>query len=182
MDYNKGQAVQAYPVATEAQQPYAPQQQPYAPQPYQQPYGQAGGTTIAQPYNGPVAQQAVVGQAGNQYGGGGGHVVVVRQGHGAAGPGAIKPSNNCLLAWFSCLCCCPIIGIFAICMASQVDKKWQLGDFDGAYRASETAKKAAITGIILGIIWEILTALFASDTIENGASDGTDGSFNNDNN
>ena len=32
--------MQAYPVATEAPAPYAPQQQPYAAQPYQQPYGQ----------------------------------------------------------------------------------------------------------------------------------------------
>lgn len=44
---------------------------------------QPGGATVAQPYNGPVAQQAVVGQAGNQ---GGAHVVIVRQGQNG-GPG-----------------------------------------------------------------------------------------------
>lgn len=54
-----------------------------SPRPHKYSFMQAGGATVAQPYNGPVAQQAVVGQAGNH--GGGQHVVVVRQGHGGAG-------------------------------------------------------------------------------------------------
>eukprot|EP00903_Cladosiphon_okamuranus_P012481 g11687.t1 len=183
MDYNKGQATQAYPVATEAQeyiphQPYGAQQQPYGAQPQPPPYyGQPGGATVAQPYNGPVAQQAVVGQAGNQ----GTHVVVVRQGQNAGpGPGAIPPPNNCVIAWLSCLCCCPLIGIAAICCASQVDRKWAGGDFDGAHKASAMAKKLSIVGIILGILNFILTTLYETETIEGGAADG-DGSYSPDN-
>lgn len=46
----------------------------------------------------------------------------------------------------------------------------------GAYKSSEMAKKASIAAIIIGLIWQILTALFETEAIEDGASDGTGGS------
>ncbi|CAN0116641.1 unnamed protein product [Pylaiella littoralis] len=80
--YNpNAQPAQAYVVQDGQQYPQGqPYQQPYGAQPsvQQQQYGQpAGATVVAQPYNGPTAQQAVVGQAGN-----GQHIVVVRTSNG----------------------------------------------------------------------------------------------------
>ncbi|CAM9464187.1 unnamed protein product [Scytosiphon promiscuus] len=178
MDYNKaGQPVQAYPVQSGQQYPPAqeayPTQQPYG---NQQPYGQqlaGGATVVAQPYNGPTAQQAVVGQAGNQQQ----HVVIVRQGHGdPAAAGQIPPSNHCCIAWLSCLfCCCPI-GLFAIFLSSSVNSKWRSGDFDGAYRASELAKKASIAAIIIGLIWQIAVSVVETSAVED--DDGTSNDVN----
>eukprot|EP00904_Undaria_pinnatifida_P009286 jgi/Undpi1/5488/HiC_scaffold_2.g00767.m1 len=128
-----------------------------------------GVTAVAQPYNGPVAQEAVASQVGNQQQT---HVVVVRHG----GPGRAvqqQPHSHCCLAWVSCLFCCPLIGLFAIFNSWSVRQKWARNDFDGAYRASEMAKKAALAAIILGLAWEIATAIYTSSD----SDDNNEGSF-----
>ncbi|CBJ32251.1 conserved unknown protein [Ectocarpus siliculosus] len=158
MAYNPtAQPAQAYAVegGQGYHQPSAPQQ-PYGAQP--QVHGQA---VVAQPYNGPTAQQAVVGQAGNQQQ----HVIVVRQGGGGAAQ--IPPPNHCCISVLSLFCCLPI-GIFAVCMSCSVDSKWRRGDFDGANSASHMAKKAAILAIMLGLVWSIFTSVYEVNV------DGTD--------
>lgn len=52
----------------------------------------------------------------------------------------------------------------------------------GAYKASQMAKKLSIAAIIIGVVTTILTSLFETETIDDGASDGSGGSFNNDSN
>ncbi|CAM9429199.1 unnamed protein product [Laminaria digitata] len=128
-----------------------------------------GATAVAQPYNGPVATQAIVGQAGNQQQT---HVVVVR--HGQQGQAVQQqPQSYCCLAWLSCIfCCCPI-GLFAIFNAWSVQEKWRRGDFDGAYKASEMAKKASFVAILIGLAWEISTAVFASGSSSDSNDDGS---------
>lgn len=183
MDHKNGVPVQAYATPTNdvygqpAGQHYpqaATVQPPYNPQAYQQPYaaqGAVGATAVAQPYNGPVAQQAVVGQAGNQQQT---HVVVIRQG-GHGGAVQQQPQTYCCLAWVSCIfCCCPI-GLFAIYNAWSVRQKWQRSDFDGAYQASEMAKKASFAAILIGLAWQIATAVYETST--ESSSDNNNGSF-----
>eukprot|EP00752_Nemacystus_decipiens_P010280 g9161.t1 len=66
------------------------------------------------------------------------------------------PDNHAILAWFSCLCCCWPIGIFAIISSLKVQDRWMNGDTNGAQEASETARKASTVSIVVGLmIWFI---------------------------
>lgn len=64
---------------------------------------------------------------------------------------AAKPDNNLVLSIFSTICCCIPTGIAAIIYAAQVDAKWASGDFIGAQKSSEEAKKWSFISIGLGI-------------------------------
>lgn len=52
----------------------------------------------------------------------------------------IKPPTYLGWAIASCILCCLPLGIVAIVYAAQVNDKWIRGDYDGAYRASQTPK------------------------------------------
>lgn len=62
------------------------------------------------------------------------------------------------------LCCLPF-GIIGIINASKVESKFNSGDVQGAFQASEDAKKwvyrGAITGIVIGVLYSILVVLGA---------------------
>ena len=69
----------------------------------------------------------------------------------------MPPSNHLALAIITTILCCLPAGIVSIVYATQVNSKWQAGDYEGAQRASKNAKTwwivAAVTGVVLGIIY-----------------------------
>lgn len=60
------------------------------------------------------------------------------------------------------LCCLPF-GIVGIVYAAGVSSKYQMGDYEGAVRASKNAKTwtlvAFFTGLIVGIVYAVLVAV-----------------------
>ncbi|CAM9687739.1 unnamed protein product [Ectocarpus sp. 6 AP-2014] len=71
---------------------------------------------------------------------------------GEEGQGQIPPDSHAGLAWFSCLCCCWPIGLYAVITSHTVYGRWKGGDYEGANRASENAKNASIASILIGSI------------------------------
>lgn len=75
-----------------------------------------------------------------------------------------KPDNYLVLAIVAtvlglCSCIGTIIGIVAIVFATQVDSKYNLGDYAGAESSSKNAKLLSIIGLViagLGIIGSII--------------------------
>lgn len=86
------------------------------------------------------------------------------EGYSPAGAAsAPKPQNYLPHAIISTLCCCLPFGIVSIVYASQVDSKWNAGDFAGAQTASDNAKQwfwiAMGSGLVvqaLGIALQIM--------------------------
>lgn len=83
------------------------------------------------------------------------------------------PPNN-YLAWaiISTLLCCWPIGIFSIIKSTKVNSLWQQGDYAGAQKASEDAKKfaiyAAVAGVIVGVIYLVVVLVFGLGTALSG--------------
>ena len=85
-------------------------------------------------------------------------------------PQAVPPPTNAALAWISCCFFWPI-AIVAVLRANEADRLIGLGDFEGAKKAGEAAKKWAIAAIIfaiamsviIGIIYAVLVAVFFSN-------------------
>jgi hypothetical protein len=75
----------------------------------------------------------------------------------ASGP---KPENYLVQSILLTLCCCLPFGIVAIVYASQVDSKYNGGDYSGAVIASDNAKKwgwiAFGLGLAINVIFFIL--------------------------
>lgn len=78
------------------------------------------------------------------------------------------PANNMALSIVGTILgmcspfCCPglILGIVAIVFSSQVKKKFESGDFEGAEKSAKNAKLLALIAIglgVLGIIYSIFT-------------------------
>jgi hypothetical protein len=133
-------------------------------------YGQqppSGGGYGQQPpsgggYGGGYGQQP---PSGGGYGGG--------YGQGGYGAPQGPPDNHLVPAILTTLFCCLPFGIVSIVKSSQVNSKWQVGDYQGAMLASEEAKtwwkRALIVGAIVNgliIVGYILLAvvLVASNT------------------
>ena len=70
-----------------------------------------------------------------------------------------KPKTYMREAIVATLFCCLPFGIPAIVFASQVDTKFNTGDYQGAQKASDNAKTwyyvSVATGVVVGIIWFI---------------------------
>lgn len=116
-----------------------PGDDPFGGQPYGgQPYG-------GQPYG------------GQQYGG---------QPYGAAQPGyqggapGMEPDNNLVWAILSTVLCCLPLGIVAIVKSTSVSKLWAMGDYAGAQKAADDAKKFAMWGAIVFAILVVLYIIF----------------------
>lgn len=66
-----------------------------------------------------------------------------------------KPSRpDTYLLWAiltTCFCCVPL-GIYAIIRSSKVENLYAMGDYEGAYKASDDAKKWSIISAVLGLI------------------------------
>ena len=74
----------------------------------------------------------------------------------------VRPNNHLALAIITTVLCCLPAGIVSIVYATQVNSKYNIGDYEGAERASKNAKTwwiASIIGTILfwigcfGVIW-----------------------------
>lgn len=49
-------------------------------------------------------------------------------------------------------CCCLVGGVVGLVFGSQVNTRWERGDFEGARKASEAAEWCVIISIVLGLI------------------------------
>ena len=69
------------------------------------------------------------------------------------------PPTNQVLAWISCLCFFWPLGCLALSKAFESDKCAGRGDMEGARVAGESARKWAITAIIVGIVLGIVVGI-----------------------
>ncbi|MGW4798980.1 CD225/dispanin family protein, partial [Nonomuraea sp. NPDC004297] len=90
-------------------------------------------------YGGGYGQQP---PSGGGYGGG----------YGAPGGGGNPPDNQLVPAILTTLLCCLPLGIVAIIKSSQVNQKWQIGDYAGAQQAADEAKTWWKRSLIVGAI------------------------------
>jgi len=66
-----------------------------------------------------------------------------------------RPNNHLALAIISTILCCLITGIVSIIYSTQVNTKYDAGDYAGAEAASKNAKLWALIGIGAGVIFLI---------------------------
>ena len=78
------------------------------------------------------------------------------------------PRPDSYLIWAiltTCMCCLPF-GIYAIIQAAKVENLYNMGDYDGAYKASNDAKKwsiiSAIAWLIVMVIYVLLMLLLGA--------------------
>lgn len=69
----------------------------------------------------------------------------------------IPPDNYLVWAILSTIFCCLPFGIVSIIYASQVNTKWQMGDYEGARQSSKNAKTWVLVSV--GIV--VLSGLFS---------------------
>jgi hypothetical protein len=86
--------------------------------------------------------------SGGGYGGGGGYGQQPPSGGGYGGQQ--PPDNQLVPAILTTLFCCLPFGIVAIVKSSQVNQKWQVGDYQGAAQAAEEAKTWWKRSLIFG--------------------------------
>ncbi|ASR01683.1 CD225/dispanin family protein [Gordonia rubripertincta] len=67
-----------------------------------------------------------------------------------------EPDNNLVWAILTTVLCCLPLGIVAIVKSTSVSKLWAAGDFAGAQKAADDAKKWAMWGAIIGVVGSIL--------------------------
>jgi len=71
-----------------------------------------------------------------------------------------QPKNYLVESILVTIFCCQPFGIAGIVFASQVNSKYASGDYEGAKKASENAKKWMKWGIITGLLIFILSMVF----------------------
>ena len=137
-----------------------PQNQQYGQQQYGQPqYGQPqyGQPQYGQPqYGQPQYGQPQYGQP--QYG-------QPQYGQPQYPQGGMPPRPDSYLVWsilVTVLCCLPF-GIVAIVKSTQVDSRYNSGDYQGAQKAAEEAKKwciiSAVRAAVISVIYIIISFL-----------------------
>lgn len=62
------------------------------------------------------------------------------------------PSNHLAMSIITTLVCCLPAGIVSIVYASQVNSKFQAGDYEGAQKASKNAKIWWIVALVIGLV------------------------------
>jgi heme/copper-type cytochrome/quinol oxidase subunit 2 len=73
--------------------------------------------------------------------------------------GGAPPNNWLVPAILSIFCCWPL-AIPAIIFATKVNAQWNIGDYAGADDAAKKAKMFSLIGIIVGVVWYVVVALF----------------------
>jgi len=71
-----------------------------------------------------------------------------------------QPKNYLVESILVTIFCCLPFGIAGIVYASQVNSKYASGDYEGAVKASDDAKKWMKWGLIAGIIVVVLYLVF----------------------
>ncbi|WP_019038112.1 CD225/dispanin family protein [Psychroflexus tropicus] len=78
-----------------------------------------------------------------------------------------RPSNHLAMAIITTLLCCLPAGIVSIVYASQVNTKYNAGDYEGAINASKTAKTWWLVALIVGLVsiigYAVFVFVFAGD-------------------
>jgi hypothetical protein len=117
--------------------------------------GGYAGTPNEAPAGGGYAPGAGYGGAGGAGGYGGG-------GYGGGAPASPPQAipNYLVHAILVTLCCCLPFGIVSIVYATQVNTKRDTGDIAGALEASNNAKKWAMIGAGVGVVWIIIIIAF----------------------
>ncbi len=72
----------------------------------------------------------------------------------------VQPKNYLIESILVTILCCLPFGIAGIVFASQVNSKYDAGDYVGALQASKDAKKWMTWGLISGIIVLVLGLIF----------------------
>ena len=72
-----------------------------------------------------------------------------------------RPNNHLALAIISTILCCLITGIVSIIYSTQVNTKYDAGDYEGAVQASKNAKLWGLIGIFGAAIVTILIIILS---------------------
>ncbi|MBW1296794.1 CD225/dispanin family protein [Aquimarina litoralis] len=83
-----------------------------------------------------------------------------------------RPSNHLALAIISTILCCMITGIVSIIYSTQVNTKYDAGDYEGAVAASKNAKLWGLIGIGVSLVGWVLYFVFFGIAIFSGMSQG----------
>lgn len=118
--------------------------------PGDQPYG--GQQYSGQPYGGQ--------QYGGQQYGAPQYGAQPQYGYQGGAPG-MEPDNNLVWAILATVLCCLPLGVVAIMKATSVSKLWAMGDYAGAQKAADDAKKFSIWSAVASVVvWVILVILW----------------------
>ncbi len=73
-----------------------------------------------------------------------------------------QPRPKTFIGWNIAMlfCCCLVGGVIGIVFGSQVNGKWERGDYEGARRASEIAEWCVIISFVLGLVCWPFQAIF----------------------
>lgn len=82
-----------------------------------------------------------------------------------------RPKNYLVESILVTMCCCQPLGIVGIVFASQVNSKYDSGDFNGALQASKDAKKWITWGFGIGLAFTLLILAFYAIAIFFGLND-----------
>ncbi len=81
-----------------------------------------------------------------------------------------KPNNHLALAIITTIICCLPAGIVSIVYATQVNSKYNAGDYEGAVRASKNAKTwwivSAVAALVIAIGYFVVAFVFLADNPE----------------
>ena len=81
--------------------------------------------------------------------------------HQAIGP---KPTTYLWQSIASTLCCCPPFGIVAIVYAAMVSSKYNRGDYEGALKASNTARTWFIVAVVVGVVLRLISVFMRASS------------------
>lgn len=70
-----------------------------------------------------------------------------------------RPQNYLVWAILATVLCCLPTGIASIIFATQVNSKWDTGDFAGAAESSKKAKQWTIISAVLGIVGGVISII-----------------------
>ena len=73
--------------------------------------------------------------------------------------GYAKPDNYLVWAILTTILCCLPLGIVSLVYSTQVDSKWNLGDYAGAEASSQSARTWAIWSAVVGVAFTVLVIL-----------------------
>ncbi|AKK02248.1 CD225/dispanin family protein [Corynebacterium epidermidicanis] len=73
-----------------------------------------------------------------------------------------KPNNYLVWAILSTIFCCLPAGIVSIVFASQVNGRWDAGNYEGARDAAKKAKTWAIISAVVGIIFSVIYGIMVA--------------------
>jgi len=76
-------------------------------------------------------------------------------------PSRKPPDNNLVWAILCTVLCCVPLGVISIIKSTKVGELWAMGDFAGAQKAADDAKKYAIWGAAITLIAVVLCIIFA---------------------